>query len=213
MAFKDSYQKICATCKKQFEASNARTKYCSDSCKYEKCKCLVCQTEFLRKGNTTGKFCSSDCWYQYYDNQNIKKCLQCNELFEATHSSQKYCSKTCAHMARRVPRKNKTCGTCGISIEKKHPRQKYCSVKCAQTGRIRVGSSSKPIGTRSSAANGYIQVKVGKEHPSASKQGWMLEHRYVMEQKLGRHLSRKERVHHKNGVRNDNRAENLERGS
>jgi hypothetical protein len=38
----------------------------------------------------------------------------------------------------------------------------------------------------------------------------VLEHRYVMEQHLGRHLLRHENVHHRNGNRRDNRLENLE---
>jgi hypothetical protein len=40
--------------------------------------------------------------------------------------------------------------------------------------------------------------------------GWMLEHRYVMQQAIGRPLTRSETVHHKNGNRRDNRLENLE---
>ena len=97
-----------------------------------------------------------------------------------------------------------TCEACGQTYIRPHGKTKrrFCSRSCAMKGRVRVGQSAHPDGSTYVHSSGYIQQKRNGK--------WAMQHRLVMEQHLGRALAPNERVHHKNGVRDDNHPNNLE---
>ena len=56
--------------------------------------------------------------------------------------------------------------------------------------------------------NGYVFIYV-PNHPFHNRHNVIQEHRIVVEQQIGRYLKPKERTHHLNGIKNDNRPRNL----
>jgi hypothetical protein len=64
-------------------------------------------------------------------------------------------------------------------------------------------------GGRFKEKQGYVLVK-NRKHPCCNSSGYVREHRLVMEKHIGRFLKRDEIVHHLNGIKDDNRIENLQ---
>ena len=81
------------------------------------------------------------------------------------------------------------------------------SLKVGRTKTLYNGHGPNWKGGRKKNPQGYVLVYL-PSHPQAQG-GYVKEHRLVMEQKLNRLLIASELVHHKNGVKDDNRPENL----
>ena len=102
----------------------------------------------------------------------------------------------------------KKCPNCGKEISLPQNRLRYYStdycVDCWYLGHRRYGRHKDSVG--------YVRLRIYNDNPyfsMARHDGYILEHRLVMAQNLGRLLKRWEIVHHKNHIRDDNRIENL----
>jgi hypothetical protein len=60
------------------------------------------------------------------------------------------------------------------------------------------------------SVGGYIKILIPFAEQKSRCDRYILEHRKVMEEKIGRKLKANEIVHHINGIKNDNRIDNLE---
>jgi hypothetical protein len=134
-----------------------------------------------------------------------RTCIQCNNNFQTYADFAKYCSRKCQHASQRKERQLDSCELCGQPCKPGRTRR-YCSVKCSNEARALAGDEGRvlPLGERRmGSSDGYIKVKIGRGRYGT---GWVMEHRYAAEQILGRPLTRGERVHHRNGNKQDNTA-------
>lgn len=161
-----------------------------------------------------------------------KNCVECGKEFCNDKLQRKFCSRKCSakksnkdntEKKRKIrDEKNKISKFCEICKEQHfRPRSTTCK-KCADLRHFKEKRLlergiphdipkriRRPVGSGTYHKEGYKLIKK-KGHPNATKSHWLFEHVFNMSEYLGRPLFKNENVHHKNGIRDDNRIENLE---
>lgn len=165
-----------------------------------------------------------------------KECRRCKKIihiFKSLKDIKKYCSRKCYHLdlkssnVYKIGREKFSKVNLGKQFTKKRlkaHRKAMAGRKISEKGKKNMAVSRKrylmnnpmPSGEMArhykngkTITNGYVSI-LNPKHPYARKSGYIFEHRLVMENKIGRHLNPEERVHHINGIKDDNRPENLE---
>ena len=124
----------------------------------------------------------------------IIACPQCQREYRPS-SRHKICA-ACRAQNAKVP-----CPKCG------EPK-KFGSQVCRNCYVPALHNNGNWKGGRIFHKAGYVMLKTLAQEKE--KPRYVFEHVLVMEDKLGRRLDKNENVHHINGVRDDNRIENLE---
>lgn len=204
----------CERCGAKFRPSawrryERRQRHCSRSCgalarKYSnKKKCQHCGLEFTGKNQRL--FCSSKCANKVRDDRKRAVRLAAGVACSAGGCTgiamqMRLCDIHYAH------RRSKNLGKC--SVESCSREQKSRGMCTGHRMQVLSGLPITPLrerlkeGDRWENEQGYVLVV----HNGIAR----LEHRVAMEMAIGRKLKSKETVHHKNGVRSDNRLDNLE---
>ena len=122
-----------------------------------------------------------------------KICSRCSKEFVTTSSRKRFCSIKCRHEDKK-------------EYQRKYRFERYRIKNGLPLDTPRL---TKPKGSGYIDNSGY-KIIYNMTHPNSMKSGKILEHVLIMSNHLSRAIRKDESIHHKNGIRHDNRIENLE---
>jgi hypothetical protein len=158
------------------------------------------------------KYCGNNIYAKYSDNiAGVKEKQFCNSSCACTYNN---------YIRKRNIIEKPHCSVCGKQVSKNRTRCIACANKEIKTINKKNKEELKEIGIqefekthcwniqKTARKSGYLYAVV-KEHPKANEHGYVLLHRVIMENEIGRILNDDEVVHHINFDVQDNRPENL----
>ena len=172
--------------------------------------CLNCGKHFMAYESNHRMYCCKQCaitknWQKRERAEKTKfVCETCGKEFQLKSSETRvkenrvhYCSTKCRDEGRKTGKMIK-CKNCDKEFYT--TRNDFCSKKCA------IEYKKKNYNHKTYMENGYVVRYID----GYNKKGNVKEHRYIMEQYLGRKLDPNEIVHHKDGNKLNNDINNLE---
>ena len=181
--------------------------------------CEICHTMYdVKPSLATSRFCSWACTMQARADTRLPGfCLECGQPFLSYKKTpRKYCSISCGITARNKTDQNPAFHRDITGAKNPMYKKGQAGEKNGMFGKRRE-QSMQWKGGRKIRKDGYVLILAPPDHPYAisnrrrsSATKYLLEHRYVMEQVLGRYLLREEVVHHKDGNPSNNALDNLE---
>jgi hypothetical protein len=167
--------------------------------------CISCKKQITGYASWVkrAKFCSNECRYGWmkenfnHSKKSIKRMSDGKKWFYTTHSAwnkNKKMPKSFGEKLRKL-----FSGRIVSDITKKRMKRNHADYRMNKHPRWKGGFYFR---------DGYVYV-ISKEHPFANGIGYVKKSRLTMEKHLTRFLKPEEVVHHINGIRNDDRIENL----
>jgi hypothetical protein len=179
--------------------------------------CPQCSETFVPV-NYNQRFCTDRCRHKSYwpakkPAGTTMECGRagCSETWTYDGTRRLYCSVACRSAANGEQVAADPCEVPGCGKPRRALRMccmhLYRFRKYGETGDAKLQKAYQAGPGRKIESTGYALVRV--QQPNG-RWKFVSEHRYVMSQHLGRPLKSHEEVHHRNGIRDDNRLSNLE---